>query len=423
MEHVLCSHIRGHLDAHEILSDTNHGFRARHNTETQLLTQLLLTTYDLLYQRDQRHSVNIAILDFSKAFDTMPHGRLLGNLEHYGITGDILRWNEGFLLGRKQAVLVDGVKSAEKDVISGVPQGTVLRPLLFLLHINDMPSVLDTSTSCRLFADDCLVYQVVNSIQDQIQLQRDLKRLEEWAHDWGMVFNPSKCHIMAVGSGPRTISHIPHFYELCGSILTSVDQEKYLGVMLSHDLTWSPHIEKVATKANQKLDFIRRNLKGSPEKLKKLAYIALVRSGLEYASVIWDPHLAKDRDRLERCQRHTARWIKSSYSHTASVSQMLKDLELKTLQERKICARLVFMYKILNSHVAVPPPSLNIEKNTRPTRGLATKDRLIVPRCNKTDLQESFAPKTILDWNKLPQSVTAAGSVASFKSQISQLKP
>ena len=289
--------------------------------------------------------------------------------------------------------------------------------------INDMPSVLDTSTSCRLFTDDCLVYRVINSIQDQIQLQRDLKWLEEWAHDWGMVFNPSKCHIMAVDSGPRTISHIPHFYELCGTILTSVDQEKYLGVMLSHALNWSPHIEKVATKANQKLGFIRRNLKGSPEKLKKLAYIALVRSGLEYALVIWDPHLAKDRDRLERCQHHAARWIKSSYSHTASVSQMLKDLELNTLQERRRCARLVFVYKILHSHVAVPPPSLNIEKNTRPTRGLATKDRLIVHRCNKTDLKESFAHKTILDWNKLPQSVTAAGSVASFKSQLSQLKP
>ena len=129
------------------------------------------------------------------------------------------------------------------------------------------------------------------------------------------------------------------------------------------------------------------------------------------------------RDRLERCQRRAARWIKSSYSHTASVSQMLKDLELNTLQERRRSARLVFMYKILHSHVAMPPPSLNIEKNTRPTRGLATKDRLIVHRCNKTDLKESFAPKTILDWNKLPQSVTAAGSVATFKSQLSQLKP
>ena len=101
---------------------------------------------------------------------------------------------------------------------------------------------------------------------------------------------------------------------------------------------------------------------------------------------------------------------------------MLKDLELNTMQERR-CARLVFMYKILNSHVAVPPPSLNIEKNNRPTRGLATKDGPIVPRCNKTDLKESFALKNILDWNKLPQSVTPAGSVASFNSQLSQLKP
>ena len=144
MEHVLCSHIRGHLDAHGIVSDTNYGFRARHNAETQLL----LMTYDLLYQRDQGHSIDIAILDFSKAFDTVPHHRLLGKLEHYGITGDILCWIEGFLTGRKQAVLVDGVKSVEEDVISGVPQGTVIGPPIFLLHINDMLSVLDTSTSC-----------------------------------------------------------------------------------------------------------------------------------------------------------------------------------------------------------------------------------------------------------------------------------
>ena len=236
-----------------------------------------------------------------------------------------------------------------------------------------------------------------------------------------MVFNPSKCHIMAVDSGPRTISHIPHFYELCGTILTSVDQEKYLGVMLSHDLTWSPHIEKVATKANQKLGFIRRNLKGSPEKLKKLG---LHRPG-QIRPGVCIGHLGPSSSQGQRPtgKMPTSRCaIKSSYSHTASVSQMLKDLELNTLQERR-CARLVFMYKILHSHVAVPPPSLNIEKNTRPTRGLATKDRLIVHRCNKTDLKESFAPKTILDWNKLPQSVTAAGSVASFKSQLSQLKP
>ena len=128
MEHVLCSHIR---------------FRACHITETQLL----FLTYDLLYQSDQGHSVDIAILDFSKAFDTVPHCRLLGKLEYYGITGDQLRWIEGFLLGRKQVVLVDGVQSAEEYLISGVPEGTILGALLFLLNVNDMPLVLDTSTS------------------------------------------------------------------------------------------------------------------------------------------------------------------------------------------------------------------------------------------------------------------------------------
>ena len=154
-----------------------------------------MTTHDILRHRDAGKQVDVTILDFSKAFDTVPHRRLLGKLELYGIRGPVLKWIEDFLVGRSQAVLVDGVKSGNEQVLSGVPQGTVLGPLLFLLHINEMPSVVDPNTQCRLFADDCLLYRVVDSIADQLQLQKDLKALESWSSTWGMQFNASKCHV------------------------------------------------------------------------------------------------------------------------------------------------------------------------------------------------------------------------------------
>ena len=215
----------------------------------------------MLKQRDSGKQLDVIILDFSKAFDTVPHSRLLGKLHHYGIKGNLLRWIEEFLVGRTQSVLVDGTKSPEEAVLSGVPQGTVLGPLMFLLYINDMPSQVQRDTRCRLFADDSLLYRVIDSTLDQVQLQQDLKNLEKWALDWGMVFNPSKCYVMHINRG-RT--HRPYLYELCGVLLKSVTQERHLGVILTQSLSWSNHISQVSVKANQKLGFIKRNLKGSP---------------------------------------------------------------------------------------------------------------------------------------------------------------
>ena len=135
----------------------------------------------------------------------------------------------------------------DEHVLSGVPQGTVLGPLLFLLHMNDMPSVIEPETSCRLFADDCLLYRVVNTITDQLQLQKDLKALENWSSTWGMDFNTSKCHVMIVKKGQSR--KLSHFYQLGGSILDAVQHEKYLGVIMSQDMSWSPHVSSITAKA------------------------------------------------------------------------------------------------------------------------------------------------------------------------------
>ena len=177
LEHVICSHIRDHLGRQGILSTFQHGFRAMYSCETQLA----VTIHDILNIRNRGIQSDIAILDFSKAFDKVPHKRLLGKLRLYGINDDIMAWIESFLWGRTQRVIIDGQFSSNSEVTSGVPQGTVLGPLLFLMYINDLPSVLQPSTKCRLFADDCLVYREIRSPEDQVSLQKYLDALEQWS--------------------------------------------------------------------------------------------------------------------------------------------------------------------------------------------------------------------------------------------------
>ena len=156
-----------------ILSKFQHGFRRGHSCESQLLN----TVHDILRSFDRKKQIDVAVLDFSKAFDVVPHRRLLSKLRHYGINGVAHDWIEDFLTGRTQQVVVDGFASDWSSVGSGVPQGTVLGPLLFLVHINDLPDCV--SSRVRLFADNCLVYREISSGDDHLKLQRDLKCLED----------------------------------------------------------------------------------------------------------------------------------------------------------------------------------------------------------------------------------------------------
>ena len=185
-------------DRHHALTTLNHGFRAKHSCETQLL----ITIQDLLTKCDPtRSQTDVAVLDFSKAFDKVPHGKLMSKLRLLGIDGHLARWIKAFLNGRTQRVCVYGERSTSADVLSGVPQGTILGLLLFLCFINDLPSVVSQGSQIRLFADYyCLVYRAIRSIDDQLQLQEDLKNLSNWGQQWGMRFNTSKCSLFPTPS-------------------------------------------------------------------------------------------------------------------------------------------------------------------------------------------------------------------------------
>ena len=245
-------------------------------------------------------------------------------------------------MDRHQRVIVEGESSTRSKVLSGVPQGTVLGPLLFLCFFNDLPE--QVKSQIRLFADDCLLYRTIKSIEDQIAMQKDLTSLEKWADTWGMKFNAKKCHILRIDRGLKTKDHM---YELCGHVLKQVPNNPYLGVIISQDLRWGSHLHKVKIKANSTLAFLRRNLKQCPAKIKQTAFTALVRYLLEYSSTVWDPFLETEKGELEKIQRRGARFVFNDYSRTSSVTAMLSKLDWVPLTERRRDARLTMMFKII----------------------------------------------------------------------------
>ena len=408
LEHIVCTNILSHLEDHKLLTSVQHGFRKNHSCETQLL----ITVDDFFSSFDAKIQTDVGVLDFSRAFDTVPHERLIGKLAHYGIRGSINKWIRAFLSDRQMCVVVDGESSSSAPVLSGVPQGSVLGPLLFLLFINDMPDVVSQGTLIRLFADDCLVYREIHSPEDQIILQRDLDNLTQWATRWGMRFNPSKCQILHIS---RT-KPVTKFYTMCGEILATVNSAKYLGVIISSDLQWREQIQSSAKKANSTLHLVARNLRSCSRFSRALAYTTLVRPKLEYCCSVWDPYKEKDIADLEMVNRRAARtaYNRSWRQQDVSPTSLLRDLGWKTLAERREEKRLCLLYKIAGGLVAVPPTRL--QSPSRTTRGHSRKFRTI--QTNIESVKNSFYPRTIPSWNSLKSEIVEARTYESFKSQL-----
>ena len=233
MERMVRKNLLRHLDENDFLSPSQHGFVSRRSC----LTNLLESLEDWTNIIDQGRALDIIYLDLSKAFDTVPHMRLLRKLQSYGIREKVHGWLESFLTGREQQVTVGTSKSKWGQVTSGVPQGSVLGPILFLLYVNDMPTGI--GSSIKVFADDTKIYRAVTNKQDCQELQKDLTRLEEWAKDWLLTFNASKCKVMHCGSSNRQYNYYMNTKTGGTTALQKTMKEKDLGVTISSSL--KPH--------------------------------------------------------------------------------------------------------------------------------------------------------------------------------------
>ena len=264
---------------------------------------------------------DLVLLYFSKAFDKVSHQKLLLKLHRYGIRGPTLKWIQAFLSDQTQPVVLENEKSNIVPVTSGVLQGSVLGPILFLIYTNDLPD--STKFKVRLFADDTAIYLAVSSLKDAQILQQDLDHLNNWELEWDMEFNPGKGVVIHI---TRHRTPIPSQYLLHGQVLESVAGSKYLGVEITSNLSFNNHIQSITTSASRSLGFLRRNIRTQNPALREMAYKTLVRPLVEYSSTVWSPYTDRNIDKLEMIQRRAARWTLHNYSTYASVTEMLQSL-------------------------------------------------------------------------------------------------
>lgn len=407
LERIIHKHLMQFLMEQNLLCDNQHGFREGRSCITQLL-QLLHSWYSTL---EKRGSVDVIFLDFAKAFDKVSHPHLLYKLQCYGIKGKVFQWIKDYLSDRKQRVIVDGYSSDWVDVLSGVPQGSVLGPLLFLIFINDFPMSVNCDT--ELFADDSVLYRLITSAIDCDELQDDLSCATSWCDSWKITLKTEKCEVLHL---TKSKNPLLHQYEVNNKNLLTVNQHKHLGIWIESSLSWDYHINTICGKANRVLGLIRRTFGSKNPVAIKTAFIALVRPILEYGCPVWNPYLAKHIHSVESIQRRATRLI---CGPDKSYTERLSDLKWSTLESRRKYLCLVQLYKIIRGYSDVD--HTKYIDLTGPTRTRSNHDFKIRPRAVRTNyFKYSFFNRYINEWNHIPNDIMQSPSLNSFKSRLSK---
>lgn len=405
-ERIISTNITEFMEHHNQIHDSQHGFLKGRSCLTNLITLREEVTASI----DRGSPVDIVYLDFSKAFDKVPHRGLILKLRALGLPKLTVEWIKEWLSNRTQRVVVRGCSSSWSPVTSGVPQGSVLGPLLFIVYVDDLQA--DLSGNILKFADDTKIYREVQTKSDCTKLQQDLQRLSDWVETWKMKLNPLKCSVVHLGvKNPR------HQYILGGTKLTVNSHERDLGIIFQDDLEVDEQVGTVVKKANRMLGFISRTYTSRTKVNILPLYKTLVRPLVEYCVQAWRPHKQKHIDMLEGVQRRATRMIEGLRQE--GYPERLRELKLISLEMRRHRADLIETFKIFNgmdeeNKVRFFPPA--------PIRTRRGHSRYIFKQRSRLNCRKfAFSQRVVQEWNSLPERVVQADSINSFKSLISPM--
>lgn len=406
LEKILTKALINFVLTNKIITQDQHGFLPGRSTATNLLSCLNEWTQMM----DNGQPIDILYLDYEKAFDKVPHKRLMYKLDHFvGIRGQILSFIEKTHSSRTFRVRVQGHLSNAKPVHSGVVQGSVLGPILFTCYIADLSRNLETAS--QSFADDRKVY--CNPLTDLDKFIADLRTLEVWTQDWLMKLNTNKCTILHVGrNNPQ------NKYSINNTEIQQVTVQRDLGVIITENLKWETHIAQMVKKANTLIYLTGKAFSNKSVEFIRKIYISFIRPKLEYCHTIWNPYFVKDIELLERSQRRCTK-IPTAVKDIP-YEERLKLFNLPTLKDRRERGDLIETFKILHGSydealkVAFTVPSTNV------TRGHSKK--IQTERCNLLQRKHFLTNRVVNSWNALPDSVVSAENKNIFKNRLDQHK-
>ena len=412
-ERVLKKHLVRYLEFNEKINNNQHGFRNGRSCLTQLLQQ-----YDrILSILEEGKNADAIYLDFSKAFDKVDKGILLRKLKRAGISGNLGRWIQSFLTGRSQQVIVNSTKSSPSLVTSGVPQGSVLGPLLFLILINDIDQGISANVS--LFADDTRILSEISSENCVENFQQELEKLYQWEENNNMKFNGGKFELIRFGSNKEIKEDTLYFTPKHESIIEEKESLRDLGIIISNDMTFSKHVEKVSSKVCQKAGWILRTFKCRKTFFLKLLFKSLLQPHIDYCSQLYFPAKQNDMEKIENLQKNFFNKI-PEVQHL-NYWEKLKFLKMNSQERRMERYRILYVWKILEKKAM----NCGLESYINDRRGRLCR----IPQLNlhsRTSVQSlreaSFQVHGPRLFNKLPKNIRNLTncSVDDFKSKLDQ---
>ena len=352
--------------------------------------------------------------DVSKAFDRVWHKGLIFKLKQLGLEGELLQWVSDYLSDRKQKVVIRNCSSSLRSVNAGVPQGSVLGPLLFLVYINDISESLLSLT--RLFADDSSLFYSATNINDiEGIINHDLRILVRWAAKWLINFNPLKTE--AILFTLRLLEHLPNI-TFDGTPIRFVEEHKHLGLTLSSNGQWHSHIDNIITSASKVLGIMRKLKFSFSRTALNQIFLSYILPILEYSCIVWDGCTTQNTNSLQRIQNEAARLV-TGLTRSVSLENLYRECGWVSLEERRKQQKLILMYKSVNG--IVPPyisdiiPPLVRETTDYPLRN---QNNIAVPFCRTEISRKSCIPSSITLWNALDEETRNSPSVSSFKYQL-----